>query len=248
MKNAKEDDDTMKPTEEHTGDPHLGGCVGKYAEWLLEGAVRNTSKVIPVRTSLGGVQWILPSEQTISYLRRARKIALTDCACRVHYGRCAGPIRVCLLFDDAAEKAVAMDGARFVLAEEAEEVIQVADQVGLVHMTLHAPQERVFAVCNCCRCCCHDPQLLLRYGRTDLTVRSDDVAATIVEACVDCGRCVGRCTFGARRIEDGRLVYNETACYGCGLCVSVCPTGATSMNPRRDVAVLPDGATSAHRA
>ncbi|MBD3207398.1 ferredoxin, partial [Candidatus Bathyarchaeota archaeon] len=36
--------------------------------------------------------------------------------------------------------------------------------------------------------------------------------------------CVDRCTFEARKLEDGELVYDETHCFGCGLCVSTCPT------------------------
>ena len=220
-------------TERHTGDSYLDSYVDKYEEWLLDGMVRNTSKVIPVRVSLDAVQWILPSEQTITYLREAEKIALTDCGCRVHYARCDKPTHVCLLFDNAADMAIEMKGARLVSAEEAEKVIQVADEAGLVHMTLYAPGDKPFAVCNCCSCCCHDLQLLLRHGRTDLTLRSDYVAETDAEACMNCGKCVDRCMFGARRIEDGKLVYNESQCYGCGLCVSVCPTSATSMTPRQ---------------
>ncbi len=237
-----------KDTAQHTGDPYLDAYVDKYHKWLRDGMIRNSSKVIPVRASLGAIQWILPSEQTITYLRQAEKIALTDCGCRVHYGRCDKPTHVCLLFDDAANQAVAMRGARLVSAEEAEKVIQVADEAGLVHMTLYAPQDRPFAVCNCCVCCCHDLQLLLHHGRTDLTVRSDYVAETDAEACVNCGQCVDRCMFGARRIEGEKLVYNETACYGCGLCVSVCPTSATSMTLRSDASVRPEDANLSRRS
>jgi len=139
-----------KLSARHTGDEYLDGCVDKYEEWLLDGMVRNTSKVVPVRVSLGAVQWILPSEQTITYLRQAERIALTDCGCRAHYRRCEKPIHVCLLLDEAAEKSVQMGGGEFISPEEAEKVIQVADEVGLVHMTLYAPGNRVFAVCNCC--------------------------------------------------------------------------------------------------
>jgi ferredoxin len=233
-RDAEEGHTLMRDTAQHTGDPHLDSYVDKYRKWLRDGMIRNSSKVIPVRASLEAVQWILPAEQTLTYLRKAGRIALADCACRVHYGRCDRPTRVCLLFDDAAERAVGMDGARRVSAEEAERTIQVADEAGLVHMALYASQDRPFAVCNCCSCCCHDLQLLLRHGRADLTVRSDYVAETDAEECVQCGRCVERCTFGARTIERGRLAYDPAACYGCGLCVSACPANATSMTLRSD--------------
>jgi ferredoxin len=224
----------MRDTAQHTGDPYLDNYVDKYRKWLLGGMIHNSSKVIPVRVSLEAIQRILPSEQTITYLREAGRLALTDCACRVHYGRCDKPTRVCLLFDDAAERALGTDGARGISAEEAERTIQIADEAGLVHMTLYAPQDRPFAVCNCCSCCCHDLQLLIRHGRADLTVRSDYAAETNADECVQCGRCVERCMFGARRIEGGKLAYDPATCYGCGLCVSVCPTDATSMTLRGD--------------
>jgi len=226
--------------DRQTGDSYLDSYVVKYQKWLSEGMIGNASKVLPVRTALEAKQWILPTEQTITYLRQAEKIALTDCACRVHYGRCDKPTRVCLLFDETAEQAVAMKGADLVSAREAEKTIQVADEAGLVHMTLYARQDRPFAICNCCSCCCHDLQLLLRHGRVNLTLRSDYVAVTNAEKCVECGQCSERCMFGARRIEGGKLVRDASACYGCGLCVSVCPTGATTMVLREDV-VLAEG-------
>jgi len=234
MRDVREGCDMRNNTARHTGDPYLDAYVNKYHHWMHHGMIRHSSKVIPIRVSLESVPWILPSEQTITYLREAEMIALTDCGCRVHYGRCDRPVRVCLMLDAAADEAIATGGACPISADEAESVIQVADQTGLVHLTLYAPIHRPFAVCNCCSCCCHDLQLLVRHGRGDLTVRSDYSAVTDAEACIHCGRCLERCMFGARRIERGKLECSPAACYGCGLCVSSCPTGAVSMALRPD--------------
>ena len=43
-----------------------------------------------------------------------------------------------------AEQAVEMNGEKWISAERAEEVIQIADEAGLVHMTLYAPKDRPY--------------------------------------------------------------------------------------------------------
>ena len=57
--------------------------------------------------------------------------------------------------------------------------------------------------------------------------RSDYVATADRERCMDCGKCLDRCVFGARSMKDNKLAYNARDCFGCGLCVSLCPKDAT---------------------
>jgi len=211
------------------GDSFLDGRLARYDRWVQEGRIPFSSKVIPVGESLAAQKWVLPTEQAIELLRNARSFALADCACRSRYGRCDNPLEVCLFINDVADKLLAQGTARRVSLEEAAARLRLANEHGLVHLTIYNPKQYVYAICSCCTCCCHDMQFLQVYGRSDLVARSEYVAQTDVDTCTHCGDCIERCVFGARTWQEGEMRYDLDACYGCGLCVTVCPVDATRM-------------------
>jgi len=213
-------------------DGFLKSFSDKYDRWREKGNFEFSSKVIPVKESLAARQWVLPGEQALEILKNARSFALADCLCRTQYARCRKPREVCLLIDELSDKEVGHDRARRITFAEAAEVLKKADEHGLIHMTLYMPGRKIYALCSCCACCCHDLQLILDYHRHDLMVRSDYVAVTDQERCTGCGKCVERCVFGTRSLCDGTIEFDSGACIGCGLCVSVCPEQATVMNLR----------------
>ena len=213
-------------------DEFLKSFADRYERWRTGGDFTISSKVIPVQVSIPGRQWVLPGKQLQQILKEARSFALADCTCRTHYHRCHKPREVCFLLDDASDKGVERNKARRISLEEAAGILDKADEHGLVHMTLYQPGGKIYAICSCCPCCCHDLQLLRQYHRGDLVARSDYLAVTDREQCTDCGRCINRCVFGARELRDGIVYYDPGACLGCGLCVSVCPSGATGMRER----------------
>jgi len=208
-------------------DDFLKSYVTKYDRWRQEGTFSFSSKVIPVNESFSPSQWILPSDQVLQILKAAESFALTDCICRTHYSRCDKPKEVCFPLNKRSDQYVEHNKARRISLADASEVLKEADKHGLVHLTLYMPGHSIYAICSCCPCCCHDLQLLINYRRADLVMRSDYVAATDRERCIDCGKCIDRCVFGARFMKDNKLAYNARDCFGCGLCVSVCPKNAT---------------------
>jgi ferredoxin len=48
----------------------------------------------------------------------------------------------------------------------------------------------------------------------------------------DCGACIGRCPFDARKVSGGKARVVADECYGCGVCVSTCRGGATTLQRR----------------
>jgi len=54
------------------------------------------------------------------------------------------------------------------------------------------------------------------------------------ENCIDCGRCMELCRFGAVKrdaaTDSVRFVIEPVACEGCGVCVRFCPVGAIDFN------------------
>ena len=213
-------------------DVQLEKRLARYDAWMNEGKIPYSSKVIPVDKSISTLQWVLPTQQVMAILRNARTFALTNCECRERYGRCDHPLEVCFLINDMAERYTKLGKGRRISLGEAAGILKLADERGLIHLTIYNPEQHVYALCSCCSCCCHDLQFLQRYGRSDLIARSDYIVKTNMEECVHCGRCVERCVFSARRMIDGRMTYTEEACYGCGLCVSVCPSNANTMRLR----------------
>ncbi len=213
-------------------DEFLEKRLADYDKWIEEGKIPSASKVIPVDRSVAAKEWVLPAEQVLEVLNRAKSYALAHCDCRTRYRRCDNPTEVCFLLDEFGDKSVAKGKARRVSLEEARERVALADEYGLVHLTFNSPRGYIYALCSCCSCCCHDLQIMIHYGRGDVIARSDYIAVTDAEACVQCSACVDRCVFGARVLDGEEMIYRPERCYGCGLCVTVCPEGATVMEPR----------------
>ncbi len=212
-------------------DSYLTKYSDRFDKWLSEDKVRYTSKVIPIEESIDAKQWVIPTQQAISILTQATSFALTACTCRTHY-QCDKPKEVCFLLNTVADKAVEKNKARKIEKKEAIQVLQRANQAGLVHLSLYRPGQEVFALCNCCSCCCHDLQLLIKYKRTELVMHSDFIAGTNEPLCTHCGLCTDNCPFEARNLIDNTLVFDPECCYGCGVCIPICPENAIRMENR----------------
>ncbi len=215
-------------------DDFLEKRLNRYDRWLAKGLISHSSRVVPVVESFSPKQWVLPSEQAMEIVGQAGFLAVQNCECRSHYKRCDHPLEVCLLFNDVAKKTVDRGDARQISERQAEAILRTANDSGLVHLSLFMPDHEVYALCSCCPCCCHDLQIVKRYGRPDLLIRSEYLAFTREEDCTLCGDCAGRCPFGARQISGDVLEFFEDRCLGCGLCVSTCPGQAISMAVRPD--------------
>lgn len=69
-----------------------------------------------------------------------------------------------------------------------------------------------------------------------------EIAHVTIKRCVDCGKCIRCCPFGA--IEEvsvrgeGKAQVIETVCQGCGICVATCPQGAIQLSHFTDNQIL----------
>ncbi len=167
----------------------------------------------------------------IEILRNARTFALQNCSCRTKYKRCDKPIEVCFLINDAADRAVSKEEARRIKLDEAIEKLKLENKSGLVHLTIYNPEQHIFALCSCCKCCCHDMQIMREYKRPDFIAHSGYIAEVDKAKCINCGKCVKRCVFGAH-VRMSTMEYIKEYCYGCGLCVATCPANAISLKVR----------------
>jgi ferredoxin len=213
-------------------DEWLKKYIDKYDTLISEKKISFSSRVIPVNESLQQVQHILPSAQVEEILKGAELITLAKCICRLKYSHCDKPLEVCFVLNEVGKKWIEDGYARKVTLDEALNVIALANQNGLVHLSLYMPDHQCFALCSCCSCCCHDLQLLLSYGKKYITAKSDYVAVDDPEHCSDCGLCIDRCEFKARVFENEKMVYDQEKCYGCGLCLTTCPEDSISLKRR----------------
>ncbi len=210
-------------------DEELEKRMHKFDGWVKEGKIPSSSKVIPVQQSLESLQWVLPTQQVLEILRNSRSFALAKCLCRTKHKRCDNPLEVCFYTNDVADKMVTQGAARRVSLQEAVETLKLANEHGLVHLTIYNPEQHVYALCSCCECCCHDIEFMQKLGRPDLVAHADYVAVLDTDNCTECGACTERCVFGARSGEPGAVMFDQDKCYGCGLCVSTCGSHATRM-------------------
>jgi NAD-dependent dihydropyrimidine dehydrogenase PreA subunit len=130
--------------------------------------------------------------------------------------------------------------ARAITKEEAYEVLRVAEEAGLVHLTYNF-QDGHFFICNCCGCCCGVLRAFNDLGVANVT-NSHFYAEIDPDECAACGVCADeRCQVHA--IEEGEDAYRvvKENCIGCGLCVSTCPTGAIKLvrRPEAEIQVPP---------
>jgi len=207
----------------------------KKSDWTREELERDyvgtmTALTIPVNLRLEGKTRILDLSEVEPILREAKTIAITDCGCRKRLHKCDAPLDVCIGLDKEAEIMITRENARKATLAEARSALRRSHKAGLVHVAYtNKGEERPFVICSCCSCCCHSLSALIRFGIPGAVSFSRYIAAQNPSSCTACGACVNRCQFHARRLVEGRLIYDAGKCAGCGLCVTTCPTHSTKL-------------------
>lgn len=118
-------------------DEELQKRLHMYDGWVKERKIPYSSKVIPVQQSLESLQWVLPTQQVIEILRNSRSFALANCLCRTKHKRCDNPLEVCFYTNDVADQKIKHGLARSVSLQEAAETLLLANEHGLVHLSIY---------------------------------------------------------------------------------------------------------------
>jgi len=200
------------------------------------------SRVIPVEQTVESRAEVLPYERISRMLEKNEFFALTQCGCRVSMKGCDKPLDVCLIFDRTGRYLVERGFAREISREKALEIVQEAEEAGLVH-TVNNSQDRLTLICNCCPCCCVVLRGLTQLENPNAFAKSNWVARIDADACTACGQCEdGRCPVDAIKVMEEAAVVDSARCIGCGLCATVCDPGAIAMVPREEPADTPENA------
>jgi len=193
-------------------------------------------KVIPINSNIGAETSLFPFMKIQDQVMKAVKISVTECICRKEArmtgGGCDHPLETCLSFGAAADYYIENGTGREIAAAEALDILERADQSGLVHAgvnTMHLSN-----ICNCCPCCCASMK-----GITKKRHNKRKYFNALFEACIDEGKCTGckacmdRCPVKAVSV-DGIARINRDRCLGCGLCSKSCPVEAITLQERKD--------------
>jgi Pyruvate/2-oxoacid:ferredoxin oxidoreductase delta subunit len=160
-------------------------------------------------------------------------ITLYECACR--HARPNGgckPTDVCMVIGEGGNFQVEHNphSARRITQAEALDILRAEHERGHVHSAWFkdALGNRMYAICNCCKCCCGGIEAMMKYGARSM-VSSGFVAAIDTSNCTACGACVDACPFEAMTLNDSVASVNRAKCMGCGVCQTQCVSEAIAL-------------------
>jgi ferredoxin len=118
--------------------------------------------------------------------------------------------------------------------EEALEVIQRCEEIGLVHFVDNAEGD-IQHNCNCCGCVCWNVgPIKRREVPRDIIMATYFLRATNEDECSGCGECIDICPIDAVKMENDMPLVDLDWCIGCGVCSKKCPNDAIKMMARSD--------------
>ena len=170
-------------------------------------------RVVPIESSIDGNTKALPHEKLSYYLDKYDIYSVSSCSCRAArrtIGEGCGHLEkdMCVQMGKGAEYYIRTGRARQVTRQEVEEILQKAEDNGLMHNIPNIEEiGDTAAICNCCACSCFGLRVGLMFGARD-AVRSNFVAKVDKEKCVACGQCVENCPGNALKL--GQKICTKT--------------------------------------
>ncbi len=191
--------------------PDLGACfeeytrkrVGMLAPVLGHGV--NFMRVMPVMSAIENNSHAASYDELTTIIENAKAISVGPCSCRRSrrlMGEGCGHLEedMCMYIDDNAISFSKNGEHRLISKEEAYEILQRAEDNGLVHDVNQSPGfDGVTAICNCCGCSCYALRITELF-RAPEGVRSNFIAKVNKDNCVACGQCVENCQPNAVRL------------------------------------------------
>lgn len=245
--------------------PRLRSRVGRWLARSHHAKIVPTAQACRILTADKPVE-LLNTEQVVPFsvardivLEAPPRIVLAECACRAAARRedawcdkgrrqaplaSCGPLHSCLYMGEPIASFVLHhrgDGARPVDVDGALAVVNAAAEHGNIHTIWFKDVAggRMYALCNCCTCCC---TVLAALARGFAAVADSGFCAWVdAERCAGCGDCASACPFsalawsGGRGARPGRGVQprvDADRCVGCGLCTRRCNKGALGLESR----------------
>lgn len=170
-------------------------------------------RVIPIESTIEGNSRRASYEEVSKYLNDNEIFSCSPCSCRTDreiMGEGCGHLKedMCIQMGHAAEYYIRTNRGREITRAEAFEIIQRAEDNGLMHQIPNIDGSgKTHAICNCCGCSCLSLRSGTMYKNVDM-VRSNYVSRIDPEKCVACGQCVENCPMNAMKLGQ-KLCSNE---------------------------------------
>ncbi|MDY0038838.1 MAG: 4Fe-4S binding protein [Desulforhabdus sp.] len=193
-------------------------------------------RTIPISGSISAEQAVMPYEEARRIIEEQDKIIVAPCICRKEHqmtGKgCDRPLESCLVFGVGAVYYEENGLGRSIDRQEALDILQRAEQAGLVLQPSNA--KKVVNICTCCGCCCQILKNLKKLPKPAEFVASNHYATIDRKVCTGCETCLDRCQMEAVRMEEGSALIDADRCIGCGLCVPTCMDGAIALKMKTE--------------
>ena len=150
-------------------------------------------RVMPVMSAIENDSHAASHDEVRTLIENATAISVGPCSCHLEED-------MCMYLNDNARCFSEQGYHRLVTKEEAYEILQRAEDNGLVHEINQTPGfEDTNAICNCCGCSCFALRIAELF-RTPRAIRSNYIARVDKEKCVACGQCVETCPGNALKL------------------------------------------------
>lgn len=201
-------------------------------------------RTIPVRESIPHRLEVMSYEEAETLLDTHEKFRVSPCICRKKErllgGGCDKPLETCLALGSAADYYRRNGIGRAIDRDEALEILQQANEAGLVLQPGNS--KHAGFICCCCGDCCGVLQIAKRHPQPAKILVSSFYAEVDATVCSACGDCELRCQMEAIGLDNGYALVDLNRCIGCGLCVTTCPEEAVTLvrKPEQEQPVVPD--------
>jgi len=201
-------------------------------------------RTIPIEQSVGIENNIATYDEVRALIDNSGEpIVVNECICRKKNGIIGKPCKktdlkwACLSFRSHGMAFIDKGLGKIITKEEAYEIIEKAQQDGLVVQCGNS--QRPPSLCFCCGCCCN---LIYNQKKFEAPAQYFDTnyyAQVDSESCSGCGTCETRCQMDAIEMVDDKPIIDLGSCIGCGLCTPTCPDEAITLIKKEKVKIPP---------